>query len=228
LESARSEINSVSYESELCLNLKLIAKKTKSEEFLHNLFRCILNGWKVDQVESQYKRFFSNSSLLSIEEGCILYNGRVVIPNSLKSHVLKLLHSNHDGIVRMKRLARTYVFWKGIDFDIENYVESCKPCQPTKEDSDKKIYGKWPSATYPFQRVHLDFFYFESKQYLILIDAYSRWMDIKAMKNLTIYCLTDTLNEFIYHTLVSSPFLSRIMVHLSPVMNLNSSAHQII
>jgi Integrase zinc binding domain len=104
--------------------LKLIAEKTQSEEFLANLYYCISNGWKTNEIERRYKIFFANSKLLSIEENCVLYNGRVMIPDELNTNVLKLLHSNHDGIVRMKRLARKYVYWEGIDQDIENYAKS--------------------------------------------------------------------------------------------------------
>jgi hypothetical protein len=55
-ESARSEINAISQGSELCLNLKLIAEKTQSEEFLANLYYCISNGWKTNYCNCGEKR----------------------------------------------------------------------------------------------------------------------------------------------------------------------------
>jgi hypothetical protein len=36
--------------------------------------------------------------------------------------------------------------------------ESCENCQATANDLRVKTYGNWPSATYPFERIHLDFF----------------------------------------------------------------------
>ena len=49
-----------------------------------------------------------------------------------KSYVLKELHKDHPGIVRMKSIARSYIWWEGVDKDIESLVKSCQACQAVK------------------------------------------------------------------------------------------------
>ena len=57
---------------------------------------------------------------------------RVVIPQKLREVVLKELHKDHPGIVQMKSIARSYIWWEGVDKDIESLVKSCQACQAIK------------------------------------------------------------------------------------------------
>uniref|UniRef100_A0A2H6N0S2 Gypsy retrotransposon integrase-like protein 1 n=1 Tax=Micrurus carvalhoi TaxID=3147026 RepID=A0A2H6N0S2_9SAUR len=65
-------------------------------------------------------------------KGCLLWGDRVIIPPTLQDKILEVLHEGHPGIVRMKALARSYVWWPGLDSTIESWVATCKPCQETR------------------------------------------------------------------------------------------------
>ena len=47
---------------------------------------------------------------LTIQSGCILNGLQVVIPSSLRTAVMTELHEAHTGIVKMKSVARMYVW----------------------------------------------------------------------------------------------------------------------
>uniref|UniRef100_A0A1B0FM97 RNA-directed DNA polymerase n=1 Tax=Glossina morsitans morsitans TaxID=37546 RepID=A0A1B0FM97_GLOMM len=57
---------------------------------------------------------------LSIEYGCILSDFRVVIPIKLRTKVLTELHSSHFGIVKIKTMARSYIWVPIMHRGIEN------------------------------------------------------------------------------------------------------------
>lgn len=79
-------------------------------------------------------------------------------------------------------LARSYIYWPDIDSHVQNYVDKCAPCQMTRNVKCEKLESKqWPPCEYPFERIYLIFFYFASNTFLILVDAYSKFIDVKLM-----------------------------------------------
>ena len=54
------------------------------------------------------------------------------MPKKLQVQVLEELHQGHPGASRMKALARSYVWWPGLDLDLVNLAKSCLQCQEVK------------------------------------------------------------------------------------------------
>ena len=63
-----------------------------------------------------------------VEEGCILWGYRVIVPKSLREKLLQELHKDHPGVIRMKSVAPSFMWWPGLDKDIENLAKSCQSC----------------------------------------------------------------------------------------------------
>ena len=57
---------------------------------------------------------------------------RVVIPSKARAEVLLTLHTGNPGIVVMKALARSYVWWPGLDRQIEDFILGCHACQANR------------------------------------------------------------------------------------------------
>ena len=53
------------------------------------------------------------------------------------------LHEAHTGMVKMKSVARMYVWWPTINQDIENCTHECKHCQMFKKDPAKAPNHPW-------------------------------------------------------------------------------------
>nr|VZI35411.1 unnamed protein product [Spirometra erinaceieuropaei] len=116
---------------------------------------------------------------LYITEDCIMYDGKVVIPTRYQQQVLRELHAGHQGMTRMKQLARKYVYWPGIDNDVESFVRSCGPCGREAKNPPKVPPVPWPEVTRPWSRVHMDFAGpFFNRMFLIVVDAWSKWLEV--------------------------------------------------
>ena len=82
---------------------------------------------------------------LTIKKECILWGMRVVIPKSLQEKI----HSGHQGIVRMKQVARSYVWWKNIDKDIDHNTKQCDGCTEKRSEPSKSKLHPWEYPSHP-------------------------------------------------------------------------------
>ena len=105
-----------------------IRRATSRDKVLSRVAQHLHSGWS-ERGPAELQPFESRKNELSLSCGCILWGNRVVIPERLRREVLKELHGNHPGVNKMKMLARSYVWWPGIDDDIKSAVGSCPGCQ---------------------------------------------------------------------------------------------------
>ncbi|XP_013927119.1 PREDICTED: uncharacterized protein K02A2.6-like [Thamnophis sirtalis] len=100
--------------------------------------------------------------------------------------VLTLLHKDHPGIARMKALARSYVWWPLLDTEIAAYVGRCTTCQLSRPNPPVGPAREWEAPRGPWSRLHVDFAGpFHGQNFLIMVDAYSRWVELVLMTSTT-------------------------------------------
>ncbi|XP_055620700.1 uncharacterized protein K02A2.6-like isoform X2 [Toxorhynchites rutilus septentrionalis] len=173
-------INSLNFTDAFPLDFALISRESEKDVCLAEVMRFVGNEWP-ENIPSLFKDFYSIRTDLEVVKGCLLYQDRVIIPKILRTDVVKLLHANHIGIVKMKQLARQTVFWSGMNMDIENFVKKCEACIKMGTVPVKPEHSKWIPTSRPFSRLHADFFHFEGKTFLLIVDSYSKWVEIEVM-----------------------------------------------
>lgn len=169
----------------LPITSKEIATATKFDPLLSKVLDFTTNGWPAYSEDPNISPYSNKSLQLSVDCGCILWGNRVIVPPTHQKEILLLLHSDHPGESRMKSLARSFVWWPGMDQDIETMVKACSICQQTQKSSPLPPLQSWSWPKHSWQRVHLDLAYFEGKEFLILVDSHSKWMEIFYMTTTT-------------------------------------------
>lgn len=167
------------------INVSKVALETKKDESLLKVYNFILSGWPTEVVSS-LKPYLSRQNELSIIEDVIMWGNRVVVPDSLKLRLLEELHSAHMGVVKMKSIARSYIWWPALNEDIEKLCRECADCQRIKSNPPKVPLLGWPVPEGVWDRIHVDFF--ETKKndfYLIILDAFSKWIEVFSMRSIT-------------------------------------------
>ena len=75
---------------------------------------------------------------------------------------------------RMKSFMRSYVFWPGMDKDIEKTVKNCRGCTLATKSLPIKS-NSWPKANTPRSRLHIDFAGpLNGLHYLVVWDSFSK------------------------------------------------------
>ncbi|XP_013927684.1 PREDICTED: uncharacterized protein LOC106553663 [Thamnophis sirtalis] len=92
------------------------------------------------------------------------------------AQVLSLLHKDHPG------LARSYVWWPLLDSEIEACMGRCSACQLSCPNPPAVPTREWEAPRGPWSRLHVDFADpFHGQTFLIMVDAYSRWVELVLM-----------------------------------------------
>ncbi|KRY35449.1 Transposon Tf2-8 polyprotein [Trichinella spiralis] len=104
------------------LHSKDITRITAKDPILTRVLSWAWRSWPKSVSDERLKPYVTRQHELSIHNGCLLWGSRVIIPLQARHKIFKELHIGHPGIVRMKALSRSYVWWPKLDSEIENLV----------------------------------------------------------------------------------------------------------
>lgn len=177
----------------LPISVEELAQHTNRDVEIRHLIQALQVGRSIDNCN----RFGIDQNEFSMQKGCLMRGIRVYIPSALRSRVLNELHAGHFGVSRMKSLARSYCWWNNIDRDIAVLAQNCIDCARTRSDPRKVAVHCWERPSEPFQRIHIDFAGpFMGQYFLIIVDAYSKWPDVKVIPNITTETTIYRMKEF--------------------------------
>ena len=130
---------------------------------------------------------------MSLFENVILFKNRILIPQKLLGDVL---NSTHNGIVAMKEEARGCIWWPNMNSDIENVTKLCVVFFANVKANKESILS-WPTPSKPWSCFHIGFCGpVEKKFLLMIIDAFSKFLDLHVTNNIVIGKLRNTFSNF--------------------------------
>ena len=159
---------------------------TRRDPLFSRVLRHLNEGWPNSCREEELLPYYSKRTELSVHDGCLLWGGRVIVPQPGREPILRELHGGHPGISRMKTLARMFVWWPGMETDIETVVQQCHECQQQRPSPPPAPLHPWEWPSRPWARLHLDFAGpFLGHMFLVLVDAHSKWLEVIQMSTTT-------------------------------------------
>ena len=166
---------------------------TNKDPLLAKVRTMILQGW-ICTSDKELQPYQLRKHELSVHDGCVLIGSRVVIPDAARTRMLDQLHQGHPGITRMKGLARSFVWWPGMDHQLEQKVKACPNCQQHQNTPATAPLHPWEWPKRPWARVHIDYAGpISGKMLLITVDAHSKWIEAQVVSSATSRSTIDHL-----------------------------------
>ena len=101
-----------------------LRRETQRDRILSQVYMQTMSAWSEPSHEDLL-HYFQRRNEITVIQGCLMWGIRAIIPPKLRGRVLDVLHSTHLGVVKMKSLARSYVWWPKIDKEIEEITKHC-------------------------------------------------------------------------------------------------------
>ncbi|CAI5671962.1 unnamed protein product [Oreochromis niloticus] len=183
-DQVHSVINSLPVSNK---KLSEIQAATGCDPQLTLLKQTVHDGWPEDRKKcpKTLLDFWNFRDEISHFHGIIFKGDKIIVPTALRNNMLERIHTGHMGIERSKQRARDALFWPGMGKDIATTVENCSICQErcAANPIEPLIPHQIPER--PWQAVASDLFTWRGRDYLVVVDYYSRYFEVERLFSTT-------------------------------------------
>ena len=182
----------------------LTAAMTNRDSVLRRNRDCLVQN-NESRCKAVNKQIHAHWEQLSVNDGCILHNYRLTIPNTMKEAVNDVLHATHPGSWGMKELANR-LWWPFINRDSINKAKTCRPCTEFVKNLKSIIpTSKWSPiipCVQPNEEIQIDFggpiLEGQGREvyFLACMDQFSKFPSLKLYNNANAVNIEHFLNKY--------------------------------
>ena len=122
---------------------------------------------------------------LTVIKGLLVRNQKIVVPASMRAEILLKIHEGHQGVTKCRERANISTWWPGLSTEINDFVKRCGHCQERRSTRRKEPLKRTPLPQYPWQKIGCDLCEVEGSTYIVMVDYYSRYIEIAYIRTLT-------------------------------------------
>ena len=174
--------------------LILLQEATARDENLQRAMTYTQQVWP-ERVPANLSGFRAAQSELSVSNGLLIYQNRVVIPESQQKEILEKLHESHQGLTKCRDNAKQTVWWPGLRADMSHIVENCQTCRENRPTQRSEPLKPTNLPQRPWKKLGSDIFKFKGRDYLVIVDYYSRWIEVKCLSSMNSATLINKLKQ---------------------------------
>ena len=168
-------------------SLPRLQKTTDEDPVMQTLKNTILVGWpdRKEKVPLNIQEYWNFREELTLHNGILFKNQRVIILRAMRPELTNRAHSSHQGIDACIRRAKDVVFWPSMSKDIQEAVEKCEVCAEFQNNNSKQPMQSHEIPGRPWSRVSSDLFTLNSRDYIVLVDSYSDFIEVGELRSTT-------------------------------------------
>ena len=151
-----------------------------------DLIQLCQNGWPKHkrQVPEKLQPYWPVRGELTLNDDLLLRGHRIVVPQSLQKQTLQKIHSGHQGITKCSLRVTSAVWWPGVKQQLENLVHKCPECSKAAQAPRQPLICT-PLPQHPWEKVASDLFEMDGKTYLLVVDYFSRYVEVQTLSTTT-------------------------------------------
>ena len=110
--------------------IQQIIDATNKDDTRVLLKHTVNNGWpmSIKQVPEEIQPYWNSREQITIENGMLLKNTRIIIPHALQPELVQKIHEGHLGLKKCLYQAHETVYWPNIQKDLTEKLKSCPSC----------------------------------------------------------------------------------------------------
>ena len=170
---------------------------TAQDPVLLTLKTTVITGWPEvkEQVPIPIRDYWLYRDEISVHNGVLFKNHRVIILKLLREEIMSRIHSSHLGIESCRRKARVVVFWPGMNSQIKEIVSNCHVCAEFQARNPRQPLQTHEIPERPWSRVAADLFILHGESYIALVDYFSDFIEVAELPDTTSSSVIHFLKE---------------------------------
>ena len=166
--------------------LEEISVQQVEDETCRMIRQYVEDGWPSDKSSTpgMLHQYWPYRHSITLQGRLLMYDARIIIPSSLRLDILDRIHQGHQGITKCRERAKQAVWWPGVRKQISDLITQCRVCcQNVKNHPEPLVPSELPN--HPWQTIATDLFDYKQKTYILLVDLYSRYIEIALLDRTT-------------------------------------------
>ena len=107
-----------------------------------------------------------------------------MISKVLRAKLLQELHVRHISIVN-GRISQKSFWWSHVDQGVEATATQYEACKITAAMSTQAALNQWQYPSTPWERLYIVYGEFNKTDFLVMVDAFSKWPEVKMVSSTT-------------------------------------------
>ena len=174
------------------MSLQEIREASKSDDEITKISNALKsNNWSDLSKYKTYKHEFCEINDI------ILRSNRIFIPKSLTEKIMQIVHRSCLGIVKLKNILRSKVYWYNMDKDIENLIANCSSCQKLSKTQKPTPVKMTELPKSPWEHIAGDFYGTlpTGEKIIVITDLFSKFPIVRITKSTTYQVISTILDD---------------------------------
>ena len=164
-------------------------EKSKECEEIGEICQLVKNGWPSKKgISEAAKRYYPVREELTVNQGKLFREQRLVVPVSMRDEILRKAHECHLGIQKTKWRLRMAYWWPGMTAQAEEMIKNCHACihaSKTLKTGPSPGRESIPLPSMAWERVAIDIKgpmndLSNSERFaIVLVDLKSKWPEVQ-------------------------------------------------